>query len=161
LRRIDTDLRVFGANGHRYLTHPLSADDVAQFESTLGVDLPRTYRNHLLEIGHGAGPYYGLFSPKEVMDELAEGEEYVLEFGHRPSPDGEFPLTREDAGRIHRSFDSGDEEPWGKAPYPSPGAITIAHQGCTYWTMLVTSGDLRGSVWDVACDTGYDGLWIP
>src|SRR5882762_8127570 len=100
LRRIDTDLRVFGANGHRYLTHPLSADDVARFESTLCVDLPRTYRNHLLEIGHGAGPYYGLFSPKEVMAELADDEKYVLEFGHRPSPDGEFPFTRDDAGHI-------------------------------------------------------------
>ena len=161
MKRIDTGLKVFGSNLHRYALHPLSESEVTRFESALGISLPLIYREHLLGVGYGAGPYYGLFSPKQIMNELAYDEEYVQNFGCSPSPAGEFPFTREDATRICRSVEADEEEPWGKAPYSSHGAIPIAHEGCTYWTMLVTSGELRGCVWSVACYEGYDGLWIP
>ena len=161
MKRIDAGLKVFGSNLHRYALHTLSERGVKRFESDLGVSLPRAYREHLLKVGYGAGPYYGLFSPRQVMNELACDEEYVRDFGCRPNPAGEFPFTREDATRICRSVEAGEEEPWGKATYPSHGTIPIAHQGCTYWTMLVTSGALRGCVWSAACYVGYDGLWMP
>jgi hypothetical protein len=38
-------------------------------------------------IGHGAGLYYGLFSPKQVTDELAaDNAESVHDFGCRRFP---------------------------------------------------------------------------
>jgi hypothetical protein len=153
---------VFGANCHRYACFPLSGAELEHFESILDVTLPQAYRTHLIETGVGAGPYYGLFSPKQVYDELtSDEEEYIKDFGSAPTPKSDFPFTQADASRIRQSVLAGESEPWGEAPYPSPGAIPIAHQGCTFWTMLVTSGELYGTVWDVACYQGYDGLWLP
>ena len=36
--------------------------------------------------------------------------------------------------------------------WPVPGCISVEDQGCGYYTMLVTSGGLAGTVWDALDD---------
>lgn len=126
---------------------PLSLKSVEDFERALGVVLPTGYRSFLLEIGFGCGPYYGIWSPNEVlaeMESLADddcGEKRV-------SPSDPFPLKH-----VTRHIQNQD--------WPSGGCIPIGHQGCTFWSVLVLEGAIRGSVWDVACFVGTDGEWLP
>ncbi len=53
---LDRDLLVFGADVHKYDSHPLTDDELAQFEAALGVRLPAGYRQFLQLVGYGAGP---------------------------------------------------------------------------------------------------------
>lgn len=156
LKELDTNLQVFGSDLHRYETHPLSLDDVDQFESALGIVLPEQYHQHLLSVGYGAGPYYGLYSPKTILEDLLfaykEWEEDPDDLGPPPSPSIEFPFTRSDAKRIYEARAAGNNVACGAALYPSNGAIPIGTKGCSYDTMLVTAGELRGTVWDLDQD---------
>jgi hypothetical protein len=134
LRADDGRRRVFGAQTHGYVSSRLPERQLSELEDALGVPLPDDYRLFLARIGYGAGPYYGLWSPQEILDELA-GE------------------TRDDVFRTAEPFpfSAGDAEraPVLDAPYPCPGAIPICHHGCTYYSFLVVCGPLTGSVWDV------------
>jgi hypothetical protein len=71
---------------------------------------------------------------------------------------GEFPFTWDDAHRFYlgRRDWAGDHRPTGEADFESPGCLEIGHQGCTNFTMLVTTGELAGTVWDV-----WDNTWMP
>jgi hypothetical protein len=115
-----------------------------------------------LEIGPGAGPYYGIWTPAETLQELRllQGD-YRTETGVTVLPSQPFPFGMADAQEILRCQQSRQDESVSKEPYPSDGCIPICHQGCPYWTVLVTAGDLAGSVWDVACFEGCDGFWAP
>src|SRR4051794_1827337 len=63
LRREDQDLRIFGANGHRYrFEPPVPSAQLEAFEKRWSITLPADYREFLLEVGNGgAGPFYGIF----------------------------------------------------------------------------------------------------
>ena len=67
-RLVDKDLKEFGANKHKYFWNsPASLEEVEQFEKKIGVSLPEEYRNFIIKAGNGgAGPFYGLFSLKEI-----------------------------------------------------------------------------------------------
>lgn len=147
LRKADRRLQVFGASQHRYRSTPVSTSSVEQFEHGLGVELPQNYREFLLRIGYGCGPYYGIWSPAEILREL---ESWSMDSDPCPrcSPSGKFPLKSAEAGI--------QCEDW-----PNDGCIPIGHQGCTFWTVLVLDGAFRGTVWDVACFVGFDGEWAP
>lgn len=59
---------VFGANGHGWeIEPPLGADELAEVETQLRVELPSEYRSFLVAVGRGgAGPAYGLFPLRRV-----------------------------------------------------------------------------------------------
>jgi hypothetical protein len=56
-------VEIFGAKSHcRAPESPLTAYELAELESPLGVELPAECRSFLLQVSHGgAGPGYGLF----------------------------------------------------------------------------------------------------
>lgn len=153
LKKLAPGLEVFGARLHRYETHPVSLDEMVQFESALGVALPDQYRHHLLSVGYGAGPYYGLYSPKIILKNLLceykELENDPEDLGPIPSPSIAFLFTRSDANRIYEARAAGDYCACGAALFPANGAIPIGTKGCSYDTVLVTAGELRGTVWDL------------
>lgn len=149
--RADPARRVFGAATHQYRTRPVSEADLRALERRAGVALPAEYRALLAEVGAGAGPYHGLWSPAQVAEELALWEEDRAEDGApAPSPASPWPL--------------GGVPPRGEpasALFPADGGLCIGHQGCTRWTVLVTTGPLQGTVWDAACFVGYEGEYLP
>jgi hypothetical protein len=52
--------RVFGADQHGYRSSPVSLADVQDLEEYAGTALPDDFRQFLLNVGSGAGPYYGI-----------------------------------------------------------------------------------------------------
>jgi hypothetical protein len=113
-------------------------------------------------MGHGAGPYYGLWSPAESLAELQGlSEDYEAEMGMPIRPDESFPLTADDLRAIEARIVAGDTSPAAEGVWPCSGCLPICHQGCTFWSVLVLTGEFAGRVWDVACFMGFDGQWLP
>lgn len=129
----------FGAASHRWKVRKrLSARKLAAFEAEHGVTLPEGYRRFLTEIGNGgAGPYYGV--PKlskagdvSPLDALAE------------------PCPLEPGGPLPPAPDH-ETDP---VEHACRGTLTVAVQGCTYYTQLVVSGPHAGRLFNV--DVGRD-----
>jgi hypothetical protein len=162
LRRLDHKYEVFGASKHRYQSTPESLTSVERCEAALGVPLPSDYREFVLEVGSGAGPYYGLWTLDEARSEVQD-----LAVGTKPrpacpiDPAAAFPAT---AGGLR---EGGAENAAGKdvvsraKRWPCSGCLPIGDQGCTFWSVLVLTGEFTGRVWDLACFEGFSGEWLP
>jgi hypothetical protein len=151
VRTRDAALRVFGAADHRYASRPASAPELEQLEQRIGIALPASYYGVLSVLGSGVGPYYGLWSPQQSWAELQSGaEDCVINERDVPSAARPFSLSvpAPGAGRV-------------EAQFPTDGAIPIVHHGCSMWSLLITAGRWRGTVWDVACHAGVDGEYLP
>lgn len=170
---------VFGANGHQWrLEPPLTADELAELESQLGVELPGEYRGFLLRVSRGgAGPAYGLFTLRRVEGRWrweGDGADLTdLETLRRPFPhidafnpaDGlPDPPASEDFDS-EQEFNDAEDAYWERheavvfAPEHSIGLLYLCHLGCAYREALVVSGPARGQMW--ADDTASDGGFGP
>ena len=140
-RATDADLKQFGAEHHKYQWNPpASLKEIEKFEKETGISLPDGYRNFLLQAGNGgAGPFYGLFSLKQVKGWLS----WQVEPGETPylAP-GTDPDSLKDLG--DRDHD------WRR------GCIPIESQGDTYFTYLLVAGPDRGRVVYIE----YERSWI-
>ena len=160
LSRADRAHKIFGASKHQYELKPVQEQELRDLEALLGTDLPDEFRRFLLDCGAGAGPYYGLFTPSEILSEMDDlWAEYEAELGRRPSPAAEFPISRRTAARFSDS--RRDTQGPHLAEYPLDGCIPISFHGCTFWTLIVTTGELRGTLWDAANYVGFEGQWVP
>jgi hypothetical protein len=142
LRDLDAERRVFGADVHSYLLTRVPRHELDAFEDCLGTCPPEAYRSFLAEVGYGAGPYYGLLSPADILREL---DRFNLAPGAAALP---FPVGTEGGER----FFFGPSRGRLAVPlldWPTPGLIPVAYDGETSWSMLVTSGIFTGTVWDV------------
>ena len=148
LKRADWRRRVFGASGHWYNAVKAAPEEVAELEESLGVALPVEFRDHFLSIGHRAGPYYGLLTP------ISRTSKWSIQGA---SPDGSparpFPYSVADARSLKERFLAKDPDPYMTVEDDLDGCITITHQGCDHWTLLVVAGECTGTVWDL-CDGG-------
>ena len=149
--------RIFGASHHGYTSHPTAPEELAALERRLGVRLAADYRAFLLEIGWGAGPYYGLWSPAAILAEY-EGltRDMEIETNVMVQAADPFPFGPADIQDLLGNPDGALHATW-----PASGAIPIGHQGCTFWSALVTTGPLAGTVWDAGCIEYWDGNWAP
>jgi hypothetical protein len=152
---------IFGAEKHRFRLRPHSPKEVARLELHLGVTLPDSYRQFLTEVGSGAGPYYGIYSPDELLENFARIQSYLDEEQPRPNPSTEFAFNRHDAAETATRLRDKVQEPWLCLSWPTHGCVPICFQGCTYWSALITAGECAGTVWDVACYEGWNGQWSP
>ncbi len=150
LSTLDRQLQVFGAKpyygfGHEYKSHPMSEVELELFEAALGVRLPKDYRQFLQVIGYGAGPYYGLLGPKQILAELRE---YASE-GPEPlwAPGRPFPFSREQAEECFRIMGEHRDGSLVGRTWPVDGCIPICFEGCSYYSLIITAGDLAGSIW--------------
>ena len=136
-RTADSDLKQFGAKDHKYQWNPPAAlADVEAFEREIGVTLPEGYRDFLLQVGDGgAGPFYGLFSLKQVRGWLG----WPLE-PEKP------PILRPGMSEV----ETHEGENWKR------GCIPIESEGDTYFTCLMVSGPDRGRVVYIE----YEGSWV-
>ena len=152
---------IFGAEKHRFRLRPHSSEELALLELRVGVKLPDCYRQLLTEVGSGAGPYYGVYSADELLQNYARLQTYLDEVQPKPNSAKDFVFHRHDAAEVELRLLARAQQPWLSAPWPTDGCVPICFQGCQYWTALVTAGDFTGTVWDVACYEGWDGQWIP
>jgi hypothetical protein len=148
---------VFGATAHGYASVPQAPEDVALLEQVIGAPLPRGFREFLLTIGSGAGPYYGIYSVEEIKKELdvlrVEAEHVGVEPRRADHP---FPISQGDAERAWRDRQSIE------ATVLLDGCLTVGHQGSgTQWSVLVIAGPLAGTMWDLGWFVGLDGEWVP
>lgn len=87
LATLDATQRVFGARGknkgwgHNYSSQLLSEAEVVDFEQWCGCKLPDSYREYLLTVGVGAGPFYGLMPLDKIKEELGYIYESYAELG--------------------------------------------------------------------------------
>lgn len=139
-------LTPFGAESHGWKVRKrLSAGKLAAFEAEHGVTLPADYRRFLVEIGNGgAGPYYGV--PKLTQADDASPLDRLGE---------PCPLT---PGAVCPPAPDDETDP---VEHACRGTLTIAVQGCTYYTQLVVTGPAAGRVFniDLGADEGDAPVW--
>ncbi|MFE5208785.1 SMI1/KNR4 family protein [Streptomyces sp. NPDC056600] len=153
---------VFGAHcpghGHDFELLPtLDEQELRAVERGLGTHLPKEYRTFLGEVGAGgAGPDYGLFPlrPPAPGAPPATGHA-ALPF--RPERTAE--LDRLERAEPRRA-DHPDEAALAAAYAAwtarcdelddtlTQGTLCVSSQGCGYYSLLVVTGPLRGTMWD-------------
>lgn len=169
---IDTQYELFGANQHRYqLNPPLSASFVRETEEQYSFTLPEDYFQFITEIGDGgAGPDYGIdpfasflqkgrdkmaerfyddyrrslarpFTPRPMR--LDEVEEYAIvsRKGYEKNPGQYFVYIKEEK----------EPDDW----CDTDGFFILGTHGCQWDFGLVTTGSLRGKVFDYDNECGY------
>ncbi|MET8199610.1 SMI1/KNR4 family protein [Micromonospora taraxaci] len=170
---------VFGSLGHGWqLEPPLLAEELAEAERQLQVELPGDYRSFLLEAGRGgAGPAYGLFPMRRVnglwqwegdgatltdLDTLGQPFPHVEAFN--PADDLPEPPDEADYDSVEE-FNAAEDEYTEQhdaivfKPEHSIGLLYLCHLGCALREALVVSGPARGQMW--ADDTADDGGFSP
>jgi hypothetical protein len=149
LRTRDRGNEIFGAN--QYTNAPLSAKQITGFERRLGARLPDNFRAFLLEIGWGAGPYYGIWNPDDALELFRKDrDDLERERGVRADPAGRFPVTPAKLKAINdqilrrvRYIHSVDTR------WPADGCLAFGPQGCNYRSALALTGRYAGTVWDL------------
>jgi hypothetical protein len=136
---------VFGSQGHRWHTEPHTPEALRGLAEFLGTDLPLEFHRFLVAVGSGAGPHYGIWSPRQIREEVQLDRDDCASDKIEP-PHTERALTITEA-QVHDALAP-------VHPYPLDGAARICHQGCGTWTVLGLTGTLAGTVWDVDCHGG-------
>lgn len=151
----DRKLTTFGADVHQYeLNQTLSEDYLQKWQEKYNVQLPTDYRDFLTQIANGGvGPYYGLYSLEEAMQE-AENFSYINETENIAEPFAiDFPISKTETDDFikyyNQCLDDGedDEIQYFDSITPLTGAIFLAEYGCGWSYFLVVKGDLAGTVW--------------
>ncbi|MBS1803830.1 MAG: SMI1/KNR4 family protein [Acidobacteria bacterium] len=162
LRREHGSGEVFGSKGnfgHHFERKPISAEEITQFENDLGTRLPSEFTEFLINCGCGAGPYYGILSPATIITELRILNENLDPGVNAGNPSLDFPFSKSDALIACERRRSNRAESHLRAPWPLDGCIPICEQGCDGYCVLVTAGELRGSVWSVYADPEPAWWW--
>jgi hypothetical protein len=140
LLKLDNQLRVFGADNHRYyLADQVSEAELAVAEQRLKAVLPSELRDFYLNWGNGVvGPHYGL-RPIEDVAGYRAGEAYTdaATLRARPRENG-------DANDADEYFEIEREQ--------LTGLIVVIDEGCGHETCLVSSGPRAGEVVSVSAD---------
>jgi hypothetical protein len=161
-RAVDSELKVFGANAHRYIVNaPTSLQTVSDIEERLAITLPQAYRRFVLEIGNGgvgyngsaAGPFYGIYPVGDSagpLERLATvvGKPCILSPGMSP-PDWEALLER-----LGLRGDLGDEAYDEALDTLFGGLLPVGSQGCSIYHGLVVNGQHAGRVVNFDMDLG-------
>jgi hypothetical protein len=142
VKRGDLRARVPCGTDHHYRVNPtLDDDSIAGFERMHHIRLPEDYRAFLLNIGDGgAGPYCGIL-PLEQWN-LAAGD--VAARVPRPMKGFLSSLSPLNLRTALQSEWASDLPPYEWHPFQ--GAITLNHQGSTFYTLLIVAGESRGRI---------------
>lgn len=172
---------VFGSASHGWrLEPPLEAEDLADLEAHLRIELPGEYRSFLQQAGSGgAGPAYGLFPVRRMngrwrwegdgadltdLDRLDQPFPHVEVFN--PADGLPSPPDEADFDSVEE-FNEAEDAYWEQHeaavfhPRHSIGLLYLCHLGCAYREALVISGPARGQMWadDTAGDGGFGPLY--
>lgn len=167
LRTRDHRFLVFGSSDHKYEGVPDFMDDLVRLEKLFALRLPSAYQRFLFEIGCCAGAYYGILSLfgseseiNECFDPYYAEEAEALANLSLSSPFPTFPISDGAIFDHNRRFDFEESRLKFVADFPCNGCIPICRHGCAFYSVLITAGRLKGSVWDIQLDFGGN-LWRP
>lgn len=149
LKSTDIDFQVFGAGKHRYKSTPVSVSELRELESGLGVTLPCDYRQWLVEVGVGAGPYYGLLSSSQILLENEDLQEDFQTNGTELPADIEAIDYLSDAhlaAYADRAQKLGSQQDFAITMECARGIARISHMGCDGYCCLVLTGEHSGKV---------------
>ncbi|MFI7615872.1 SMI1/KNR4 family protein [Nonomuraea terrae] len=172
---------VFGSADHGWqLGPPLEADDLADLEARLGIELPDEYRSFLLRAGcGGAGPAYGLFpvlrrngrwtwqgDGADLTDLGTLNQPFPHVEAFNPADALPAPPEEEDFDSTEE-FNAAEDAYWERHdtivchPRHSIGLLYLCHLGCAYREALVITGPARGQMWadGTADGTGFEPLY--
>jgi hypothetical protein len=159
---LDRRHRVFGAHLHRYQCTAVSDSEITTCEQQLGCALPEEFRRFLMEVGHCAGPYYGVWGLQPSVQWLQHlAAELATEEKIEIKPSQPFPLIGEDLRDIERKVREQSQHPWSGAKYPNHGSVPICHQGCLFWSVFVLRGNSRARCGMCATRPGIAVSGIP
>jgi len=166
LRQRDSECMLFGSKKHRYESTVIPENEIAAFERDLKHELPKEYRDYLMHIGFGAGPGYGLYS----LDAIKKNYRYFLnknaEFDEEEDV-GYGEIARfSDLKRSHLEMfvDKKIKQNPSSLSYIAPrvlsveGGVVISQDGCTYYHVLVTRGEMTGTIWDVSFENEFSAI---
>ncbi|MDR1284795.1 MAG: SMI1/KNR4 family protein [Campylobacteraceae bacterium] len=140
LKNLDKCKEIFGASKHEYKFNPCKTEDeILAFEQINNISLPGEYRSFLLNVGNGGmGPSYGLLRLESYSAERSHKSGLPDSFLHTPfTPNNPHVETKSD-DETENSMDYSLE---------TMGTISICHHGCGIYSLLVVSGEDKGSVW--------------
>lgn len=150
-RKRDSNFEAFGASSHKYKLGPLLCEEeVRAFEKKIDITLPSCYKAFITHLGNGgAGPHYGIYplgttepSPDILSDYLPKIPIIY--------PDLSFDKWKEMKKRVDiycSNVDAlTDNEFSHEYSELFQGMMCIEPQGCTYYTMLVVTGEYKGRI---------------
>nr|WP_299170672.1 SMI1/KNR4 family protein [uncultured Allomuricauda sp.] len=151
-KKADSDFKVFGASRHKYeMNPPASIKEVQAFEEKYSLQLPDCYRAFILEVGNGgnssmnsgAGPFYGIYTLGEHLDEMAAGDPIIFLKNESPL----YPnLSEEDWSKMCKILsddDVSDIDYYDELERIFAGIMPIGSQGCSYLHGLVLNGPFK------------------
>ena len=161
-KNADKDLKVFGADSHKYfLGERANNDEILKFEKEYNLKLPEEYKIFLLHIGNGgisyadsaAGPGYGIYPLGKNANELVyENTELYLKQDCKIHP----KMTDEFWSDLNKNIEENDdistEELDLELGKIFSGLLSIGTQGCTYYYALVLNGEFKGRIVNVDSD---------
>ena len=166
LRARDRRFRIFGSSHHKYKSIPDSTDDLERMERLFALVLPSDYQRFLFEMGHGTGPYYGVLSLfgteseiRECFDPYFQEEAEALENLSFSSPFPVLPIANGEKIERNQNIITNSESLRFVAEFPCNGSIPICHHGSHKYTVIITTGRFKGSVWDMALDFSGSLWW--
>lgn len=157
--KLDKNFQVFGSSNHHYMvSDPVSKEEILNFEAIYNITLPKEYADHLMEIGTGAGPFFGLYTFEQVKKELPINFSQCTTHPHAITPQLtktrwiELTTQLEELGEGSSQYDQFICE-------MTCHLLTIATQGCTCFIALYLEGEHAGEV--VYLDTNYEDYCMP
>ncbi len=157
LKQHDAEFKLFGAggqHGHAYELHRVTVAEIEVLEGKMETPLPADFSRHLLEVGWGAGPWYGVQAPEAMGYFFTDDWEPAASRGR---PALSFPVT---AGELGRYFQNPLKERFTFEDEPS-GVLRIGHEGDGCFSVLVTAGELAETVWSDLTRNKYCPQWYP
>jgi hypothetical protein len=161
-KNTDKKLKVFGAFNHKYfLGKTVSEFQILEFEKDYDLKLPECYRSFLLHIGNGgishsnsgAGPFYGIYSFGENIEELIyENTKQYLKEDCKLYPKMTNEFWYELTKNIEENDAISDEDFDAELGKIYSGILPLGTQGCSYYHALVLNGEFKGRVINVDYD---------
>ena len=148
LRDADREFLVFGArgkDGHNYReTPPLSDEGIARLERDCGVTLPEELAAFVRYVhSGGAGPGYGF----DLWGEPRCARPFPYSMANFTE------LVERRKSQRGASLPLGDDDDPDACWPPGPGFLAVAHLGCGVYDAIVSTGELRGTMW--CCDMAW------
>jgi hypothetical protein len=167
LQKADRKLEVFGAGkpyGHEYRLCQASTADLEAIEKKAGQPLPEEYRAWVMQVGFGAGPYYGLLSPAKIPlphDVVTLMERSEAHGGDLPSVKY---LTTADVRGIADKWSQAGRAEHGISCDSDEGLLPITDEGCGGYSCIAVSGELVGRMFGTSMElreprSAWIGIW--